>query len=88
MTVKRSREEGPYPSSKKRQRSCGREGWPFDCVDLDLNLDLQEQADHFLKQVGVCRGVHAATDDNTVQHGLQTHMASYSSWQGLSEQSW
>ena len=91
MTVKRLLDEDIYVQPEKRFR--GGEGpasWPFDCADLSLGqADLSLQADHFLRRIGVCSGVHAASDDSmSSQYGFRSAMASYSSWQGLSEQAW
>lgn len=91
MTVKRSHvPELGTPSATKRIRSQDDSiVWPFDRRDLYLNLDLSLPADHFLKEVGVCRGIHAAADDSmSGLYGVANRMASYKSWQGLSEQSW
>lgn len=90
MTVKRSHTELGTPSATKRIRSQDYSVvWPFHCCDLYLDLDLSLPADHFLKEVGVCRGIHAAADDSmSGRYGLANRMASYNSWQGLSEQSW
>lgn len=86
MTVKRSYAELGTPSVTKRIRSQDDSVvWPFDCCDLDLSLP----ADHFLEEVGVCQGIHAAADDSVSgRYGVPNSMASYESWQGLSEQSW
>ena len=90
MTVKRSQEELACPSANKRSRTHHDPAdWPFDSCDLNLDLDLSFPADHFLKQVGVCRGVHAAADDSiSGRYGVENRMACYNTWQGLSEQSW
>lgn len=90
MTVKRSHEELECPSANKRSRRHHDAAvWPFDCCNLNLDLDLSLPAAHFLKQVGVCRGIHAAADDNiSERYEVQNKMVCYNSWQGLSEQSW
>ena len=90
MTVKRRHEKLESLSANKRSRSHHDPAvWPFDCCDLNLDLDLSFPAAHFLKQVGVCHGVHAAADDSiSGRYGAESRMASYNSWQGLSEQSW
>lgn len=91
MTVKRSHvPELGTPCATKRIRSQdGSVVWPYDRRDLYLDLDLSLPADHFLKEVGVCRGIHAAADDRmSGRYGVANKMASYKGWQGLSEQSW
>ena len=90
MTVKRPLEELTYPKSHKRSCSSADPGdWPFDCADLNRDLDLSAKADQFLEQIGVCRGVHAAADDNlSARYGTYNRLACRNSWQGLSEQSW
>ena len=91
MSVKRSHvPKLGAPSAKKRIRSQDNfVVWPCDSRDLCLDLDLSLPAEHFLKEVGVCRGIHAAADDSmSGRYGVANRMASYKSWQGLSEQSW
>ncbi len=91
MTVKRGLEQDPQNQRAKRLRTDDNAPtWPFDCADLNLGHgDLSLQADHFLRQIGVCSGVHAAADDIiSGQYGVESRVASYHGWQGLSEQTW
>lgn len=84
--VKRALPDDRFHAAKKPCRS--NEGVSDEsCLDLDLTqLDLYTQVQQFLRQIGLCAGVHAAA------HHLKSarcHAMQYSqTWLGLSESSW
>ena len=87
MPAKRAHIGSACQTSSKRSRtdacSAGH-SWDGAC-----DVDLSSRVDHFLRQIGVCLGVHAAADDNIrAKYGLAESMTLYSAWQGVSEQAW
>lgn len=93
MTVKRALQDRTQTGRHAVKRLCtdaGAASWPFDCSGLNLSLaDLSREAERFLAQIGVCSGVHAAADKSvSAQYCLESALANYSTWRGLSEQAW
>lgn len=91
MTLKRGADTAEGPESKRSRCDSPSSAWTS-CENVpsltDLDLAVQ-QTDVFLKRIGVCAGVHSASDvqcrESNNSHSL---LGTNQDWQGLTEHTW
>ena len=95
MILKRRNECDDGPDCKRLRCDNAARAWPSyasvsKLADLDLTEELAvQQVDSFLRRVGVCAGIHAASDAQCgAANGRQGVYAVQEEWQGLTEHTW
>ena len=91
-TMKREADSVQGPEIKRLRRNAPSYTWtsrgnlPRILTELDLTA---QQTDEFLKQIGVCAGVHAASDAQSRKgKSGQGLPVGHQDWQGLPEHTW
>lgn len=95
MTLKRGNDCDDGSDYKRLRYDNDAQTWPScasvsELADLDLTEELAvQQVDSFLKRVGVCAGIHAASDAQCdAANRRQGMFAMHEEWQGLTEHTW